>query len=150
MALFVDLNHLIVFEFELVVNLCGNLQSSSSKKLIKTTKGRKLDIQKDLILYFLFYITFVSNQKILNKTWNLNTASEVRGTAERAWKILDFIMTFNLSLKNPTCFISFINVVSIFSRKWNSHNEGLGQSGSLSTATLQTGPGLGSYSLVFQ
>ena len=75
MALFVDLNHLIVFEFELVVNLCGNLQSSSSKKVIKTTKGRKLDIQKDLILYFLFYITFVSNQKILNKTWNLNTAS---------------------------------------------------------------------------
>ena len=27
-------------------------------------------------------------------------------------------VTFNLSLKNPTCFISFINVVSIFSRKW--------------------------------
>ena len=49
-------------------------------------------------------------------------------------------VTFNLSLKNPTCFISFINVVSIFSRKWNSHNESFGQSGSLSAATLQTGP----------
>ena len=68
------------FELELVLNLCGNLQPSSSKKFIKTTKEKKTGrtVNETLSCVFLFYFTFVSNKKILNKTWNLNTASEVQ------------------------------------------------------------------------
>ena len=57
--------------------------------------------------------------------------------------ILNEIQYYKKDMTN----ISFINVVSIFSRKWNSQIKGLGQIGSLSAATLQTGRGPSSDSL---